>query len=391
MQNAILFLSALTFSAVLCEGLFYLLNSSSTAPEIQVVEGTPMQSIGFFHYHPVYGYAGLPNVSKEIYGEIVTHNSKGMRGPEVEYQAAPNVKRLAFLGDSQTWGWGVSDHATIPFFADQILNKKSEDLAYEALNFGASGYGVDQSYLRFISEGVRYKPDYVVLTYFADNDVWETGSTIAWGVEKPYFYEKEDGNFCVSNVPPRRASGWPSDNLENKFDFDRLRFRLAGTEFNLANTQTISYLKNRSINTSLFGGWGADDSEPLKAIEKYIGCVQSEPAPVLADWEDKIKLAVKMINRLKTTVEENGGEFIVVAKPLENDYREGTVESNYQTVLSRLDKLGITVIDMYPIFKQAGLPAEAVFLDFGHLTPFGNWLVAENVANYVQRQKHVHR
>ncbi len=384
LQNAILFVFALALSGVLCEGMFYFLNRGPAPPQVEVVDGEPnAERLDFFHYHPVYGYSGQPNVSKKFYGRLVTHNSKGMRGPEVDYNAPENVSRVAFIGDSQTWGWAVSDYETIPFFAEQILNNKSEGATYQALNFGATGYGVDQSYLRFISEGLRYKPDFVVLTYFADNDIWETGSAEAWGVEKPFFFEKDDGSLCVSNIPPRRASGWPSDNLQNKFDFDRLRFRLVGTEFDLANTQTVQFFKNRSINTSLFGSWGTDDSEPLKAIEKHIGCVQSQPAPELKDWEDKIQLTVNLINRIRTTVEENGGKFVVVTKPLEKDYREEELELNYQTILARLSQLDITVIDMYPIFKQGGAPAEALYLGAGHLSPFGNWLVAESVAKYV--------
>lgn len=381
LQNAILFLSALAFAAFAGEGMFYMLNSTSSPPNIEIVESTPnAERLDFFHYHPVYGYSGWPDVSKAFYGKVVTHNSKGLRGPEVAYKAAENVRRIAFIGDSQTWGWAVGDQETISFFAGQILNRKVEDVVYETLNFGATGYGIDQSYLRFISEGVRYKPDFVVFTYFADNDIWETGSTNAWGVEKPYFHEQEDGSFCVTNVPPKRASGWPSDNLQNKFDFDRLRFRLAGTELDLTNTQTVRYFKNRSINALLFGSWGTDDSEPLKAVQKDVGCVESKPAPELLHWEDKIQLAVKLINRIRMAVEENGAKFIVVTKPIEDDYKTEELEPNYQTVLSRLKMLDIDVIDMYPIFKDAAIPADTLFMSSGHLSPYGNWLIAGNVA-----------
>lgn len=392
LQNSALFLSALVLAGFMCEGMFYLMNSYSPSLRgIETIEGVPVQETDFFQYHPIFGYSGVPNVRKQLYGKYITHNSKGFRGPEIEYQKAGGTKRLVFIGDSQTWGWGVSDSETIPYFTGKMLNEKaSSNITYEALNFGASGYGIGQSYLRLIIEGLRYQPDYVVLTYFAENDLWETSSTSEWGVEKPYIYEKEDGNFCVSNVPPRRASGWPSDNLafiaENKFNVKDLRFNLAGFEFDLANTQTAIYFKNRSINASLFSGWGGDDSDALGAIEEYIGCVQSEPGPALPTLEAKIDLVVKLILRIRETVEENGGEFFVATKPLEEDYRHNQQQPEYHAVLSALQQMGIKVIDVYSIAKGKSMAAEQLFINFGHLSAAGNRLIAESIAELILPQ-----
>ncbi len=380
-QNSLLILFALLISLVMTEGLFYLLNKDTSPPKIQVVEGTPnSERLDFFQYHPVYGYSGLPSVSKRFYGKLITHNSKGMRGPEIEYKAADNVKRLAFIGDSQTWGWAVSDDETIPYFASEILNKKLEGITVESLNFGATGYGVDQSYLRYISEGIRYKPDIVVLTYFADNDIWETATSEAWGVEKPFFYEKVSGELCVSNIPPKRASGWPSDNLENKFDFKLLALQIGGFNIDFSKTQAARYFKNRSINSSLFASWGTDNSEPLKAIKNHIGCIEKEPAPEIKEWEDKISLTVNIIDQIKSTAEAQGSKFLVVTKPLEQDYRSGEAGYDYSTVLSRLNTLGITVVDMYSVFKEKGVPPEVAYQGAGHLTMPANWLVAETIS-----------
>jgi hypothetical protein len=341
----------------------------------------------FFQYHPVYGYSGLPNVRDKFYGKYITHNSRGFRGPELDYEKPEGTERVVFIGDSQTWGWAVGDDETIPRLTGQLMNEIGKEAVYETVNLGATGYGVDQSYLRFITEGLRYDPDYVVFTYFADNDIWETSSAEAWGVEKPYIYEKEDGRLCVSNVPPARASGWPQDNLtfimQEKFGIDDFKFRLGGLVVDLEQTHTARYFKNRSLNTALFRRWGSDDSDGLAAIKEHVGCLEREPGPALSDWNDKIDLALKLIYRIQRTAEEHGARFFVVTKPLERDYKSEQQEYTYKTIIKQLYEHRIDVIDLYPLAKVRGMDADATFQAAGHLTVRGNRLVAEALAERI--------
>ncbi|HEX7027607.1 MAG TPA: SGNH/GDSL hydrolase family protein [Gammaproteobacteria bacterium] len=398
LQNLALFICSLILIGFICEGMFLWLNGFSSPPQIETFESMPNEErLDFFHYHPVYGYSGLPSIRKEFYRKYnanisdrkyITHNSRGFRGPEVEYEKAKGVKRVAFIGDSQTWGWAVSDDETIAYYAGELLNRRSKNSStYEPLNFGATGYGVDQSYLRFIAEGLRYQPDYVVFTYFAENDIDETSATESWGVEKPYMYEKEGGGFCVSNVPPRRASGWPSDNLafivENKFNIKNFKFKIGGLKFDLTDTQTVKYFKNRSINTTLFGGWGSDNSNAFSAIRKHVGCLEDEPGPPPLSWQDKINLVVKLIHLIHKTVTESGAEFFVVTKPHEDDYKRNRRGDDYLSVLTQLQRKSINLIDMYSVAKAKNMAAERLFIAYGHLSPAGNKLVAESVVEKI--------
>lgn len=384
LQNIALFICAIIFSGFLCEGVFYLLNSvSPPLREIETTEGKPYDEwLGVVQYHPIYGHAGLPNIRETFYGKKITHNSKGFRGPEIDYRKPEGVKRAVFIGDSQTWGWAVSDDETISYFTGRMLNEETGD-AYEAVNLGVTGYCLGQSYLLFLAEGLRYDPDYVVLTFFVDNDIWGTASIKAWGVEKPYVYEKKDGGLCVSNVPPRRASGWPADNLayivENKFNVKNLRILLPGFEFDLTDTKTFAYFKGRSINTSLINIQSADERSILEAIEERIGCLKSEPGPKLTALEDQINLVVKIINEIHKTVADRGGEFFVVTKPTQENYKQNRQGYDYQTVLVRLRQLGIKTVDIYSVAREKNMTAEQLFIDYGHLSVAGNDLVAESV------------
>lgn len=390
-QNTTLFIFALVFAVLLVEGMFYLLNKlTPPSRDIQTFESMPSgERLDFFQYHPVYGFAGVPNISKELNGKFVTHNSKGLRGPELEFKKPSGTKRAVFIGDSQTWGWGVSDDETISHYTEQLLNIKDESTKYEALNLGASGFGVDQTYIRLLIEGLRYEPDYVVYTFFADNDVWEASTIEAWGVEKPYIYEKESGQMCASNVPPRRSSGWPADNLasivENQFNIKTQTISIAGIDIDLANTQTAIYFKNRSISTSLFNAWGVD-SDPIAALEARLGCVESTPGLPLPSWDEKLEMATKLMVQMKKVVEENGGEFFVVTKPIEDDYRNNRQGYDYQFVLDKLAAQGVKVIDIHSEGKSKNLSGDQLYIEYAHLSPEGNLLAADSLAKEILSQ-----
>jgi len=387
--NTMLFCVTMLVMAAFIELVFYGMNRffPVEVPIIESVDSVPNQErLDFFQYHSVYGYAGIPTVEKTFMGKTITHNGKGLRGAALGYTKPKGVRRIAFIGDSQTWGWAVSDHETIPEFTAKVINTELQVGHVEVLNFGATGYGVDQSYLRLIGEGLRYQPDIVVLTYFSDNDIWETSSSEAWGVQKPYMYKK-DGNFCVSNVPPPKASGWPSDNIgfivKNKFNWELPKLQLFGSTFDLAESNVVSYFKSRSLNTALFSVWGDDDSNPRHAIETQLGCLEHLAGPPLETWEEKIQLTIDIVMLIKETVEANGSRFMLISKPLENDVKESHLSPDYVKVLSSLSDSGVDIIELYGESKMVNLKSEHLFIGSGHLSAQGNYLAARKLAERI--------
>lgn len=101
-------------------------------------------------------------------------NSQGFRGPEVEYRRAPNVYRVAVLGDSFVEAFQVSDHDSFTRVAEKKLASCPALLGrkVEILNFGVRGYGTAQEVL--LQERVleRFHPEVLVLGFFAGNDLY---------------------------------------------------------------------------------------------------------------------------------------------------------------------------------------------------------------------------
>lgn len=113
-------------------------------------------------YHPVRGWALKPGVrDSRVFGKkILNTNSKGVRGKrEYDYSKSDGVSRILVLGDSFTFGEDVSDDETYPYYLEQLIGSG------EVINMGVHGYAHDQMLLYLKKEGVRYRPDVVILGF----------------------------------------------------------------------------------------------------------------------------------------------------------------------------------------------------------------------------------
>lgn len=80
----------------------------------------------------------LKNPEYENDIQIAT-NSFGMRMPEAQIEKKPGVTRIAVVGDSVPFGWGLPAEKSFPYQLEELLKKES-DATYEVLNFSAPGF-----------------------------------------------------------------------------------------------------------------------------------------------------------------------------------------------------------------------------------------------------------
>ena len=116
----------------------------------------------------------MPNTEKELQlmgrSSMVRINSLGLHGPEIRREPDPQRPRIAFAGDSFTFGSFASDY-TKTFVS--VFQRKVKP-AIEALNFGVFGYGVDDIRLYLSEEILSYRPDYLMVMVYAGNDFSDT-------------------------------------------------------------------------------------------------------------------------------------------------------------------------------------------------------------------------
>ncbi len=117
-------------------------------------------------HSPTRGWALKPGLRElpVFDGKRLSTNSRGLRGAaEHDYEGPAAEKRIVVLGDSFTFGEEVSDDET---YAAQLARLLPD---VEVLNLGVHGYGHDQMLLYLREEGVKYRPDLVLLGFLPDD------------------------------------------------------------------------------------------------------------------------------------------------------------------------------------------------------------------------------
>lgn len=148
-------------------------------------------------YDPELGWVNIPNAYvPNIYGQgkYVRINSQGFRS---EQEFSPKIPaasvRIICSGDSFTFGYGVANDKTWCALLSATGGR------VETLNMGQGGYGVDQSYLWYLRDGVKFDSDIHLFTFIGD-DFERMVHAEFFGYGKPLL-QLENNDIRVTNVP----------------------------------------------------------------------------------------------------------------------------------------------------------------------------------------------
>ncbi|MBI3317979.1 MAG: SGNH/GDSL hydrolase family protein [Candidatus Omnitrophica bacterium] len=250
----------------------------------------------------VLGWKMKPGIRKaidlgDVRGIPVRSNSLGFWDEEFPLEKPVHRCRVAFLGDSFTWGGGVRQEER---FTDLLKSAMPE---WEVLNFGVPGYGTDQALLAWERITCRYRPDLVVLTVHS-SDYLENMFAVRYGRPKPYFEFTREGKLDLKNVPVKNTDFW-DDGIFNQAAppyapfFDRrterqsriLRWLVKHSQ--MAGLASLAF--QRSIGNGLRPNPGRGDGSNLSPAE-----------------EKQVQLLNALVNRLAEEVREGEGAFMVV-------------------------------------------------------------------------------
>ena len=162
-------------------------------------------------WSPTRGWTLKPNLRDTPFrGKVVNSNAKGVRGSrEFAYEKPSGVTRIVVLGDSFTFGEEVGDDETYAHRLQTLLPDS------EVLNLGIHGYGHDQMLLYLKEEGLKYRPDLVLLGFMPDD--MERNVLSFRDYAKPRFAVRNGRLELTTGAVPRPEETLAAEKWRSKF------------------------------------------------------------------------------------------------------------------------------------------------------------------------------
>ncbi|OGG00145.1 hypothetical protein A2153_02975 [Candidatus Gottesmanbacteria bacterium RBG_16_38_7b] len=320
----------------------------------------------------------MVNINGE-YSTTATMNSLGYRGKEFTDEKKVGVKRIMIVGDSMTFGWGVADNETYPFLTENLL-KAGGRQNIEVINAGyIGGLSLDSFYVYLKNEGMKLKPDLVIVSFFIFNDIEDLAANKWVKVDGKGLPEKIES--CCHEVD--------GNILRNKIISFKYRYPiLQESHFYLAIIDLLQRRFRMFPDRALLSTKG----------EEYLGCTLN---PDCRDKfrEEEVK-ALKLITKMKKITEEEGGEFLVLVLPVDYQiYPEASakyerygmkwylVPGEEDFAQKRLAELlytqQIDYLDLLPEYREKKNGAYPFYPIDAHFNPVGTKIAAEGLVSFL--------
>jgi lysophospholipase L1-like esterase len=156
-------LLALAVLLVVAEGTLRIHSASELRSEVERARYRELLQVT--SPDPAIGHVHRPGSSARLMGVDVRINADGLRDGE-HRRVRDARRRLLFLGDSITFGWGVDQDVIFAALLERALDAHAPT---EVVNFGIGDYNTSQEVALFLDDGLAYEPDEVVVFYAVDD------------------------------------------------------------------------------------------------------------------------------------------------------------------------------------------------------------------------------
>jgi lysophospholipase L1-like esterase len=299
-----------------------------------------------------------------------TINDQGLRG-ERRYARHParGVVRVAAFGDSFVYGNEVADSAAWPALVERWFPQ------LEVLNYGVGGYGVDQAYLRFCTEGMTLAPQIVLIGFTTDDlrrvvNVYRRFiSNREFPLIKPRFLLDGRGDLTLLPNPAPRPSDYERYERE-----PRAVIELGPYDYWYRSDIYQEPLYDLSGTVRLLTNFWIRVSNRYLAPNRLFQHGEFNPSSTA------FKIQVALFERFAAAVKRAGAQPIVVLLPDRTSVaraREGR-QTLFAPLVEALARHDLEYLDLTSAFFDATLAGgvDDWFMRGGHYAPAGNAIVA---------------
>ena len=353
----------------------------------QGVPPPPPVRLGFFQNNPhgTGSYRLLPNYNytAKVWGRKIVFrtNSQGRPGPEVDMAPTPGKKRIAFMGDSFTFGTFADNYkqTVVGVFADGI------GPSFEALNFGVPGYALDDIKLYLQEEVVHYQPDYLFLLFYNGNDFADTFLGLdKWRVDQHGNLEWNP-EVVERLIPPENRA--PSAASSSRADSGAASLRLALNSILIIkkSTDLLFQLENHLVEKSNF-----DEFVVSRQFKSPTFWSQKDYPPIA---RQAVQVALNDLTEINNFCAAQGISLLIVSIPCKEQVHALTPEgADYD--IRRPQKFirdfcaagAIPYYDLMPVLRDAyhRLHQRVYLNNDPHFTNYGYALAGRTMVKFFQ-------
>lgn len=251
---------------------------------------------------PILDWRYVPNSEFSVGTVRYKHNSAGFRDVDHAVEKPVGIKRIVVVGDSVTEGYGVEEKSV---FSRRIQSHLGDQ--FEVITIAAGGLNTPQEVHLFEQEGLRYKPDMVILNFVLnDCDFYTT----LRGAER--YNADKDSRIGLFNLP-------------------------------------ISPALKRLLKSSAFIYFVKEHVEDLKG--RIMGVEETDYFTGIWSQNENRGKVVNGFGRLAVLQREYDFDVLVIIWPLITDYGNYGFESIHRWVQEQAKERGLSAVDLLPSFS----------------------------------------
>ena len=288
-------------------------------------------------------------------------NSKGFRGNE--FNLDKDKIRIIAFGGSTTLGLESPDNLTYPYQLEKILNQKKND--YEVINMGFGSKSLNFIKNLFFKEAFMYDPDFIII-YSNRNSIFYDGSLVE-PIKKINFFMKIN-HYFQENIMTYRVMFKM---------YKRILFHKSNSEYLKSPYSQIGISKD-------YLNYGY-----INSLKEIIDFSESLNIDVIL-----VKQAYFFENDISSELEKYSIEEIIQLYEENYFLKKYSLsdEENFWSVLGFIinkkvdelrDQQNVLIVDPVNILTKN----KENFVDYLHLTPRGNYILASEVSKIINNIK----